>query len=331
MNFLKNLHKKIKHIIIIIGIFMSFPLFFPCELNAAPYIRYKTCYGEKYVYLSDLASFYGMTLTKRHDGCEIRNKNSAFSFTFEKRTGLYNGVKIHYLYASCIVGSEPLISEKDYKFIIDPLVRGPKQPRGKVIKTIVIDPGHGGKDDGAEAEGNKEKNLVFIIAKKLRDKLRAKGFNVYLTREKDVFIDLDNRPAKAKTYKADIFISIHCNAAADKQVKGLETFCLTPEGAPSTSDKNSKSSAFQGNKFNKENICLAYLVQRCVLGNTGAADRGIKHARFAVIKGAPCPAVLIETGFLTNAREGKNLAWSKYQDGIADGIAEGISYYARLH
>jgi N-acetylmuramoyl-L-alanine amidase len=290
------------------------------------YIRYKACSGQKYVYLSDLAKYYGMVLTKGREGCEIRSRLASFSFTYEKRAGLYNGVKIHYLFAPVFAAPEPLVSEKDYKLILDPLIRGARTFQKKPAKTVLIDPGHGGKDSGAQTR-YREKDLNMAISRKLRTELQKKGFTVYMTRDSDVFIELENRPAKALSYKADIFISIHCNSAQDRYVRGIETYYLTPEGSPSTSDKKSKNTVEKGNSFNKQNLCLAYLIQRCALGNTGADDRGVRHARFAALRGAPCPAVLVECGFMTNGREEKNLAWSKYQEGIAEGIAEAIVHY----
>jgi N-acetylmuramoyl-L-alanine amidase len=269
-----------------------------------------------------------MTLSKSEKTCEIRNKYSSFKFEYEKRHGYFNGVKIHYLFVPVFAPPEPLISEKDYKFVLEPLLRASVVLPRKNVRNIVIDPGHGGKDNGAQTK-YREKDLVLSIAFKLRDELRKKGYNVYMTRESDYFIELDDRTKKAAQYKADLFISIHCNSAPSKYVRGIESYCLAPEGTPSTSDKTASFTVQRANAFNNQNMCLAYLVQRCLLGNTGTEDRGVRHARFSVLRTAPCPAVLVECGFLTNDWEMKNLAWSKYQDGLAEGIAEAISYYSK--
>ncbi len=292
------------------------------------YIRYKTVSGQKYVYLSDLSAYYGMSLSKKNTGCGIGSKFSSFSFEYEKRHGSFNGVKMHYLFAPVFAAPEPLVSELDYRKIIDPLLRASVSLPRKNIRNIVIDPGHGGKDNGAQTK-YREKDINMAISFSLRDQLRRRGFNVFMTREKDVFLDLDRRTAMAASLKADLFISIHCNATSSRYVRGIETYCLTPSGAPSTIEKKASSGWQKGNSFDSQNIVLAYLVQRCLVGNTGTEDRGVRHARFAVLKSAPCPAVLVECGFLTNEWEMKNLAWSKYQQGIAEGIAEAVAHYSK--
>ncbi|HPN84784.1 MAG TPA: N-acetylmuramoyl-L-alanine amidase [Victivallales bacterium] len=269
-----------------------------------------------------------MTLVKKNNGCEIGNKWYSFKFEYEKRAGYFNGVKIHYLFAATFAPPEPLISEKDYDNVITPLIKGNSILPRKNIRNIVLDPGHGGKDHGAQTK-YLEKDINLAIAKALRDELRRRGYNVFMTRDSDYLLDLEKRPEKAAFYKADLFISIHCNSASSRYIRGVETYLLTPEGSPSTSDKKKSASFQRGNAYNKQNVLLAYLIQRCILGNTGTDDRGVRHARFAVLKTAPCPAVLVECGFLTNEWEMKNLAWSNYQKGIAEGIAEGIAYYSR--
>ncbi|HRR06510.1 MAG TPA: N-acetylmuramoyl-L-alanine amidase [Victivallales bacterium] len=291
------------------------------------YIRYKNLNGVKYVYLSDLAKYYGMSLRTKNDGCEIRKGNTYFSFTFEKRAGNFSGIGINYLYPPVHISGQSLVSELDYRRIIIPLLTPAYGITPKRIKNIVIDPGHGGKDNGAQTL-YKEKDINLSISLKLQNELTKRGYKVFLTRSNDRGLELEDRTAFAKKVNADIFISIHCNATSNRYIRGIETFCLTPEGAPSTSDKKPSSTFLKGNSFNNQNIFLAYLVQRFLIGNTATIDRGIKHARFVVLKTAPCPAVLVECGFLTNNWEMKNLAWTKYQQAIAESIAQAVTYYS---
>ncbi len=300
------------------------------EAEAGRYIRYSSYQGMRYVYLRDVGAYYGMKLQLGDKSCSIRSQAGNASFTYNRREGSINGIKVSFMFSTVLSGSEPLISEYDFLLLVDPILRASAQKHK--IGVIIIDPGHGGKDNGAQGRFYREKDITLLIARRVKDILRAKGYMALLTRDKDVFLDLDTRPAKASAYKADLFVSVHCNSAGNgvSPVNGVETFCLTPEGAPSSSEAKARSNRKErGNAFNKNNILLAYCVQRGILRNTGANDRGIKEARFAVLKDAPCPAVLVEAGFLSNLTEERNLATSAYQDKIAFGIAEGIIAYHR--
>jgi N-acetylmuramoyl-L-alanine amidase len=294
------------------------------------YIRYANVHGMRYIYLKDVARYYGMNLQVGSKTSEMRNRSASASFVYNKREGMINGVKVNYMYPPFVSGVEPMISEFDFNMLLEPAIRS-AVPRHK-IGVIVIDPGHGGKDKGAEGRVYSEKDLNLLIARKLKDLLRSKGYIVILTRDKDVYIDLASRSGKAKAMKADLFVSIHCNSIGRgvSAVNGIETFCLTPEGAPSTADAKARNAYRQsGNDNNKNNFLLAYNVQKNILRSTGAMDRGLKHARFAVLKDAPCPAVLVETGFLSNLQEERNLGNSAYQSRLAFGIADGIISYHR--
>ncbi len=315
------------------GIFFFTLLFLVCasvKVEAAQYIRYASVHGMRYVYLKDVAKYYGMNLQVGDKICDMRNSNANASFVYNKREGKINGISVNYMFPPYISGVEPMISEFDFNLLLDPVIRA-AAPRCRV-GIIVIDPGHGGKDNGAQGRIYTEKDLNLQIARRLKDVLRAKGYIVMLTRDKDVFIELEDRPGKASAMKADLFVSIHSNAAGRgvSATNGIETYCLTPEGAPSTADAKAKNgNKEKGNANNKNNYLLAYDVQRSILRNTGATDRGVKHARFAVLREAPCPAILVETGFMSNLYEERNLGTGAYQDRLAFGIAEGIIAYHR--
>ena len=295
----------------------------------SPYIRSTQAYGRQYLYIQDIASYYGMTLLTNSENCEIRTKWNSIGFTFDKREGRINGCKINYLFPPVKLDSVPLVSSSDFQFILEPMMRSYSIPK-QTLRTIVIDPGHGGKDQGAAGNKYKEKNITLQIAKKLRNILASKGFKVYLTRESDSDLDLDMRPAKCRSVGADIFISIHCNATANRAISGLETFAMTPEGAPSTSDTKPKTAKEIGNAFNKNNYLLTFNVHNKLIKSTGTVDRGVKHARFVVLKKSPCPAILIETGFISNSYEETKLGNSDYQEKIANAIANGLTRYGSL-
>ena len=218
-------------------------------------------------------------------------------------------------------------------------------------KTIVIDPGHGGKDPGAVGyKRYQEKKAVFAIAKKLKSILRKKGYKVYLTRESDTFIKLRDRTHFANRKNADLFISIHANAAPKKKrlsMHGIETFFLSPAktekakriaaienkeaGMLGDLSKDTLLSFLNRNKIVQSNK-LAIDIQGGILSHLKKkydriADGGVREAPFWVLVGAQMPAVLIEAGYITNPKEADRLFNPFYQKRFAEGIARGIDNY----
>lgn len=217
---------------------------------------------------------------------------------------------------------------------------------GLKIRTIVIDPGHGGKDPGAVYNGLKEKDIVLEIGKYLYEYLKSDpDLNIHLTRNKDVFIPLEERTAIANKLKADIFVSIHANAAKNKAASGLETFVFNVtndraalEVAALENQATTKSiSDLQGIlkdilKYSKleESVSLAGSVQSCLVKNVSASSKqnlGVKQAPFYVLVGATMPAILVETGFLSNNDDASKLKSSTYRKKVAKGIYDGIKEY----
>jgi len=223
-----------------------------------------------------------------------------------------------------------------------------KSTKGKLI---VIDPGHGGSDSGAVGNGLKEKNVVLATSKKLGALLAKRGYKVLYTRSTDVFINLRSRTAFAAKKNADMFISIHANAAPNAssalKMSGVETFFLSParsersknaaalENRGDLEDMNTFSKQTFLNFLNREKIIssnkLAIDIQSYMLSSVkksfSSRDGGVREAPFWVLVGATMPAVLVEMGYITHPQEGKNLGKSAYQDRIAQGIANGVDAY----
>lgn len=223
-----------------------------------------------------------------------------------------------------------------------------KSTKGKLI---VIDPGHGGSDSGAVGNGLKEKSVVLATSKKLGTLLQKRGYKVLYTRTTDVFINLRSRTAFAARKNADMFISIHANAApnakAALKMNGVETFFLSParsersknaaalENKGDLEDMNTFSKQTFLNFLNREKIIssnkLAIDIQSYMLSSVkksfASKDGGVREAPFWVLVGATMPAVLVEIGYITHPQEGKNLGKSAYQDRIAQGIANGVDAY----
>jgi len=226
------------------------------------------------------------------------------------------------------------IEETDFKRILAPLVVPHYFGLPPQLKRIVIDPGHGGKDHGTtnKAQGIMEKQMALDVSKRLKSILEKQGYQVSLTRSHDQFISLKERPKIANTQKADLFVSVHFNSVAKSAsaVKGVETYALTLQNQPSTSShkkQHSDNELFPGNRNDPSNSLLAYNVQRNLRTSLGASDRGVKRARFAVLKTLDCPGVLVEAGFISNPEECKNIGSSAYRQKIAEAIGKGIMAY----
>ena len=219
-------------------------------------------------------------------------------------------------------------------------------------KIIVIDAGHGGKDPGAIGyKGYREKVVVLAIAKELRAILKQRGYKVYMTRYKDVFVKLRNRTQYANRKNADLFISIHANAVGKSSANkayGIESFFLdksrSSRAKKVAAQENSADMSemdFYGkesflNTLNSHNIVaankLAIDLQRGMLGSLrkqydDIQGSGVKSAPFWVLVGAQMPAVLVEVGFITHPMEAKRLVDSKYQKKLATGMANGVERY----
>ena len=222
------------------------------------------------------------------------------------------------------------LSRRDYDKVFVPLFwELPKDP----VRRIVLDPGHGGKDTGKVNGPYKytEKAATLDTAARLKILLEKQGFEVVFTRTKDVFVDLDDRPALAANAKADLFVSLHYNAgpAGDSSSDGIETYCLTPAGQKSTNAGKAKSTTGvePGNRFDTANMALGWGIQRRLVKSTGADDRGVRRARFAVLRTLTCPGVLIEGGFMSSRKEGALIADAAYRQKIAEAVAAGIVDY----
>jgi N-acetylmuramoyl-L-alanine amidase len=234
---------------------------------------------------------------------------------------------------------------------------GPAAPRptrpaeALAVRTVVIDPGHGGENVGAQGPGGTlEKGVALAIARKLRAELvNARGLQVFLTREKDVDVALDERTAIANNYKADLFVSIHANASRARGAKGSEVYFLSyqasddesrlaaqlegaaeplPE-APAGSDLALILWDMAQAEHLEESSALASRIQEELAVVTGSEGRGVKQAPFRVLVGAAMPAVLVEVAFISNPEEEKLLSSDAYQQKIAASLARGIERFRR--
>lgn len=176
---------------------------------------------------------------------------------------------------------------------------------------VILDPGHGGSDEGAKINFFHEKRITLLTTLALKKRLEEKGYRVILTRGRDVFVSLERRVAIANKTRAVIFVSIHYNASYSKDAKGIEIFYY--KGRQALRTQSSKQ--------------LADTILRHLIKETLAESRGVKVGNFHVIRETEMPAVLVEGGFMTNKEERILLRDKTYLNKIAFGIAEGIDHY----
>ncbi|MHC1790789.1 N-acetylmuramoyl-L-alanine amidase [Solidesulfovibrio sp.] len=220
---------------------------------------------------------------------------------------------------------------------------------GLSVRTVMIDPGHGGKDPGAQGLGGlTEKDVNLRFGRILGEVLQKKGLNVLYTRTTDTFIPLETRTELANSKGADLFVSIHCNAHGDAGAAGLETYSLNLATTQDAIRVAARENAASQKKISDlqailtdlmlsaktaESKDLARLVQkRAISGirsNYATRDRGPHEAPFFVLIGANMPAVLIELGYITNPEDAKRLASDAYLRALAQGMADGILAYKK--
>lgn len=290
-------------------------------------------HGEDYVSLPDVATRFGMEHRWIASGKQaaIGSQWSDLRFTLHQKDFTYNGDRIYLGQPVALHRGQLHVSEIDYQNTLKPLFF-PQQfdPKPKLYH-IVLDPGHGGNDSGAQNKSLKlkEKYLAMDLAKRVQSKLERYGYKVTLTRHSDDYIALEERAAIANRAKADLFLSLHFNAVGSSKVDGIETFILTPAGHASTNARSADSRTYPGNADAPWSLLAGYHIQSSMVEKSGADDRGLKRARFAVLKPLKCPGVLIEGGFVTHPREGRNIGSAAYREKLADAIVEGVIKYQK--
>lgn len=208
----------------------------------------------------------------------------------------------------------------------------PNQPQSSVfgtsLPTVVLDPGHGGRDEGAKRNGLVEKDLTLDLARRTERLLKMAGFPTVLTRNSDYYVSLGNRAKMGNEYEDALFVSIHFNHDRDSSSTGIESFYarqkISPEAAWTWIGIFSTSETSLDNGEN-----LAGAIQAAISARTDARNRGIRARDLYVVRHVKCPAVLIEGGFLSNPLEAQLLANESYRERIAVGIAEGVMGYQK--
>lgn len=263
-------------------------------------------------------------------GNEIRFPTPSSTLTFEvnSRRFWYRGALVWLNDAMLPAGADWVVSLEDARHVVEPLLNPGFYLPTTASPLVVLDPGHGGQDIGARGPArNLEKTINLDVARRVRTKLAQRGVRVRLTRDRDTTLGLRERTARAGQWGASAFVSIHQNAAAARTANGIETYTLPLQGAASTHSLTRVPKAYPGNRHNTLNNLLAFYVHQSLVSLTRAPDRGLRRARYDVLCQAPCPAILVECGFITNPTEERNLATVAYRENLAEGIARGILAY----
>ena len=285
-----------------------------------------------YVSVDSIRRFYQFASIKR-TGKDVflENPKVVMKLTVDGNECLMNGMKFVFSHSVVEQGEKVFVSRVDLAKLIDPVLRPNYIKNAGSFQTIILDPGHGGKDVGATSPLGTEAHYNLVLAEKARMLLARKGFKVLMTRESDRFLSLQERVNIANSVRDNaIFISIHFNSGG-KEARGIETFTLSPPGVSHygrgliASDLQART----GNHQDSANIALATSVHGCLLKRLGHVtfDRGVKRARFTVLSGVRHPAILMEGGFLSHPYEARLIHDEKYQNALANGIVDAVLKY----
>lgn len=287
--------------------------------------------GRDHVSLENLAEFYNLGTVR------VANKNFLMSVGTRSLRGslgsvefYINGLKFNLSYPIAEADGKLVVSRMDLTKVIEPVLRPSKIKNAEKIDTIVLDAGHGGHDRGAVSPYGCEAIYTLDVVNRTRLLLMQAGFKVVLTRSNDTFVPLHERTRIANQYSNALFISVHFNSGGAGT--GLETYTLAPRGVPSMMADGPRVSDLDlcpGNTNDAQNMALATATHASLVVRSRMFDRGIKRARFVVIRDIEIPGVLIEGGFLSNLYDAKLVAMPAFRQQIASCILQAVQNYRR--
>ena len=284
-----------------------------------------------YVTFANVAQFYQFPeYTRVSRTVSLRSERRAIRAQAGTSELSINGVRFFTHFPLLSSSDEDLISVMDVSKIIEPVLRPSRIQKPERVETVILDPGHGGSDNGASSSWGSEKLFTLDVALAARKELIRAGYRVEMTRATDKTVSLEERVSIANRFPRAVFVSIHFNSSAGGA--GVESFALAPEGVTSNMSSDHHVSAADvarqpGNAMDERNIALTASIHATVLSRLAAFDRGVKHARFHVLRDVKIPAVLVEGGFISHPVEGQRIATSYYRQRLGAAIAQGIQNY----
>lgn len=292
-----------------------------------------------YVSLSSFAKFYGFEVPAEIEPNRpfaMSSPQGNLTMTLDSREMRWKGVRYWLSHSLRREREVVLVPRVDLIKTFDPLLRPNVEIPKRPLQGVVIDPGHGGGDEGTRAaRGLSEKTANLDVGRRLARLLDAADVPWVLTRTKDRYVDHGDRSKLADDHPGYIFVSIHFNEDSSRSSEGWETYSLSPQYAPSTSSGGSlvgdEDQIWAGNSYDHHNFLLTQAIHRtAVLANTRAPfDRGVKRARFKVLRLANAPSVLVEGGFMSNPREASLMRTEAYRQQVAEWIFQGIMAYGK--
>jgi N-acetylmuramoyl-L-alanine amidase len=284
------------------------------------------------IYLRDWAEKNGFSLHYDVKAMTISmtNRWADISLLADSRKGAINGISVWLSFPIRVYNGHLLVHQTDLKTLIEPILYPKRLPGNRKVRIVAIDPGHGGKDPGYQISTHQEKKYTLLLAHKVQDLLEEAGIKTILTRRSDTYVERGERADLAHGAKADLFVSLHYNTAADTAARGVETYAVTPFGAEATNGGEVALRSYPGNKFDAQSVLLAYEVQRAITRGLDASDRGVRRAGFEVLRKAPMPSILIENGFMSNSGESKKIFDDDNRKEVARAIVDGILAYKRI-
>lgn len=292
-----------------------------------------TLFGREYVNLADYAKRRNLQLqwTRPNEEVKLKSKWSELVFTVDSQKALINGVVVWLCFPIAKKNNELFISPIDVNAAVEPIINPPRAKLFEKVRTVFLDPGHGGKDPGNKEGNHLEKEYTLMLAYEIKRQLENAGFNVIMSRTRDTFLELEERADLARRHGAQLFVSIHFNSADNAGVNGVETYCMTPAGADSTNARssNANKATTPGNRNDERNMFLAWNIQKSLVNSIKSDDRGVKRARFSVLRNATMPAVLVEFGFMSSKEDMRKIMDVAWRKQMARGVVEGIKTYKK--
>ncbi len=286
--------------------------------------------GRDYVTLDNVAEFYGLGPVRRVSNAVVVGGGPRTLRGARGSAEFYiNNLKFILSYPLAEAGGKLLVSRMDLTKVIEPVIRPDRIRGADHIDTVVLDPGHGGHDAGAVGQWGREKEYTLDVACRARQILIQHGFKVHMTRIDDRFVPLEDRAKFANQFSHAIFVSIHFNSGGPA-ASGLEVYTLAPQGVPSMMSDGPRITDLQlcrGNSRDSENMALACATHAAIVAHSQMYDRGIKRARFVVIRDVTIPGVLVEGGFLSSAHDSRLIASTAHRQNMAFCIAAAAQNY----
>ena len=312
---------------------LSFVCAFRCAAVGTPqgdWTLYKSG-GRDYVSVENVARFYALAQVKIN-GADFQISGGLRSLRGRANSVEFfiNNLKFNLSYPVIECDGHLCMSRMDLTKLVEPVMRPGRIKNAEKIETVVLDAGHGGHDKGAASPFGYEKDFALDVVSRARLLLMQAGYKVVLTRSNDTFISLHDRVKIANAQKNALFISVHFNAGGAGT--GLETYTLAPRGVPSMAADGPSITDLTpcpGHQNDAENIALATATHAAMVVRSRMWDRGIKRARFVVIRDITIPGVLVEGGFQSNTTDARLIAMPAYRQQMASSILQAVQNYRR--